>query len=131
MSLTDETRTIAQLCGDAVEQMGKLLQNEAALAQAEISEKLATATHGLILLVIAAVLAIPVLVVLLIAVALWFSQLGFSPVAAHFLAAFAGAIVSIIAAILGKKLLSPKNLTPDTTLHQLRRDVAAAKDIVR
>lgn len=131
MSLTDDTRTIAHLFGDAVEQMGKLLQNEAALAQAEISEKLTVATQGLILLVIAAVLAIPVLVVLLIGVALWFSQVGLTPVAAHFLAALAGAIVSIIIALLGKKLLSPKNLKPDTTLHQLRRDVAAVRDIVR
>jgi hypothetical protein len=130
MSLSDDTHTIARLFGDAVEQMGKLLQNEAALAQAEISEKLTVATQGLILLVMAAVLAIPVLVVLLIGVAIWFSELGLSPVAAHFLAALAGAIVSIIAAVVGKKLLSPKNLKPVTTLHQLRRDAAAVMDIV-
>jgi hypothetical protein len=69
------------------------------------------------LVVAAGVLAIPVLVVLLIGVALWFSQLGFSPIAAHFLAAFAGAIVSLIVGLIGKSssALLGRNFCPRKT----------------
>ena len=76
----------------------------------------------------AAILAVPVLVVLLIAVALWMNQLGVSLVASYFLSALLGAVVSAIIGLIGASRLSAVTLRPDETLHQLRRDVAAVRN---
>ena len=64
MALSDDLHTIPRLVGDTFEQLGKLVQNEVQLARAEVSEKLAQAAMGAAYLGAAAVLFIPVLVVL-------------------------------------------------------------------
>ncbi len=38
MSISDDVRTIPALFGDAIEQLGKLVQNEVQLARAELTE---------------------------------------------------------------------------------------------
>ena len=40
MSLSSDIRSIPELFGDAIAQLGKLVQNEAQLARAEISQKI-------------------------------------------------------------------------------------------
>lgn len=131
MSLSDDTRTITSLVGDAVEQLGKLMQNEVQLAKAELSEKAARAGMGAAYLGAAAILTIPVLVVLLVSLALWLGQMGLSPPLAHLLAAAVGAAVAVVLALLGKSYLTPANLTPKVTMRQVERDVAAAKELTR
>ena len=131
MSLSSDMRSIPELFGDAVEQLGKLVQNEVQLARAELSEKLTQAGMGVAYLGAAAILVIPVLVVLLITLALWFAQMGMSPVTAHLLAAAIGAGLSAIMAFLGMSYLKPENLKPKVTMREVERDVAAAKEIVR
>jgi hypothetical protein len=79
----------------------------------------------------AAVLCIPVLVVFLIAVALWFTQRGFSPVAAHLAAAAVGAAISGILAMVGMSYLKPGNLKPKITIREVGRDVATAKELAQ
>jgi thiol:disulfide interchange protein len=76
-------------------------------------------------------LSIPVLVVLLIAMALWLTQLGLSPVVAHLAAAACGAVISVILAMVGMSHLKPENLKPKVTMQQVERDITTAKEMAR
>ena len=131
MSLSEDLHVIPKLFGDAVEQLGKLVQNEVQLARAELSQKISQAGIGAAYVIGAAVLCIPVLVVLLIALALWLTQLGLSPVVAHLAAAASGAAISIVLALVGMSYLKPENLKPKVTIQQVQRDVTTAKELVR
>jgi hypothetical protein len=131
MALSDDLHSIPRLFGDAVEQLGKLVQNEAQLAKAELSQKIMQAGIGAAYVGGAAVLSIPVLVVFLIALALWFTQLGLSPVAAHFAAAGVGAVLCGILAMMGLSYLKAENLKPKATMQEVARDVATAKELAR
>ena len=131
MSLSGDLNAIPKLFGDAVEQLGKLVQNEAQLARVELSQKIAQAGIGAGYLIGGAILAIPVMVVFLIALALWLTQLGLSPVVSHLLAAAFGAVISVILALVGMSYLKPENLKPKVTIQQVKRDVATAKELAR
>ena len=111
--------------------MGKLVQNEVQLARAEVSQKLTQAGTGAAFIGAGAILIIPVLVMLLTAMALWFNQLGFSSVASYLLAAFAGGVISVALAMIGMSYLKLGNLIPKVTVQQVGRDVAAVKELVK
>lgn len=131
MSLSNDYRSISALFGDAIEQLGKLVQNEAQLARAEISEKVAQAGMGVAYVAAAGILMIPVLVVLLIALALWLNQMGMSPISAHLIAAAIGAGVSLVLGVVGLNRLKPEKLKPTVTIQQVERDMAAAKELAK
>jgi hypothetical protein len=131
MTLSNDVREIPRLFGDAVEQLGKLVRNEAQLAQAELSQKVTQAGIGAAYIAGAAMLAVPVLVLALIALALWLGQMGLNPALAHLVAAAVGLAVSVILALVGKSYFTPANLTPKVTLRQVEKDVAAVKEMAR
>jgi hypothetical protein len=132
MALSDDIHALPRLVGEAFEQLGKLVQNEAQLARAEVSEKLTQAGLGAAYLAGAGILAIPVLVVLLIALAMWLNTaLGWSPAAAHLAAAGAGAVVAAVLALVGLSYLKTENLKPKVTIQQIERDIAAAREMAR
>lgn len=130
MSLSSDLRSIPELFGDAAEQLGKLVQNEIQLARAEISQKMSQAGMGAAYIAAAGIMIIPVIVMLLFALALWLTQSGFSPIASYLIAAAAGGVVSVGLAFVGMSYLKPENLTPGVTVRQVERDVAAAKEMV-
>lgn len=131
MSLADDLHAIPRLFGDAVEQLGKLVQNEAELARTEMSQKITQAGIGIGYVAGAAILCVPVLVVLLLALALWLVELGLSPPVAHLVAAGCGAAICAVLAVIGVQYLKPDNLKPKVTIHQVERDVATAKELTR
>jgi uncharacterized membrane protein YqjE len=131
MSLSEDLRTIPTLLGDAVEQLGKLVQNEAQLARAELSEKISTALRGVLLMAAAAILIGPVLVMLLAALALALHAAGLSPFLAALVSALVGAGIAAVLLLIGRSHLRPANLTPTVTLHELEADIGAAKELVR
>jgi uncharacterized membrane protein YgcG len=131
MSLSDDIHQIPRLFGDAIEQLGKLVQNEANIARAEMSQKVAQAAMGVAYLVGAAILAIPVLVLLLMALAIWLTQLGLSPITAHLVSAACETVGSAILVIVGMGYLKIENLKPKITLHEVKRNVTAAKEMAR
>ena len=131
MSFSGDLNAIPRLFGDAVEQLGKLVQNEVQLARAELAQKITRAGIGAAYVAGAAILAIPVLVVLLIALALWLRQLGLSPVGGYLAAAACGAAISAMLAAVGLSHLKPDNLKPKITLQQIERDVTTAKELAR
>jgi hypothetical protein len=131
MALSNDLNAIPRLFGDAVEQLGKLVQNEVQLARVELAQKMTQASIGAAYVTGAAILSIPVLVVLLIAMALWLTQLGLSPVVAHLAAAACGAVISVILAMVGMSHLKPENLKPKVTMQQVERDITTAKEMAR
>jgi uncharacterized membrane protein YgcG len=131
MALSDDLHTIPKLFGDAVEQLGKLVQNEAQLAKAELAQKITQASIGAAYIGGAAILIIPVIVLVLIALALGLTQLGLSPVAAHLASAALAAVICGILVMVGMSYLKPKNLKPTVTMREVERDVATAKELAR
>ena len=59
MSLSSDLNAIPRLFGDAVEQLGKLVQNEVQLARAELSQKITQASIGAAYIAGAAILFDP------------------------------------------------------------------------
>lgn len=131
MSLQHDINDIPRLFGTAAEQLGKLVQNETNLARAELGEKITQAGIGAAYIAGAAALCIPVLVLLLLALAIWFEEMGIAPVTAHLMAAVVGAAISGVLAMIGMNRLKPENLRPKVTIQQVGRDVAAAKEMAR
>jgi putative superfamily III holin-X len=131
MSLSRDLNDIPKLFGDAVEQLGKLVQNEAQLARTEMSEKITQAGIGTAYLAGAAALCIPVLVMLLMALSIALIQAGLSPVAAYLASAVVAAVIAGILAAIGLNRLKPENLTPNVTIKEVGRDVASAKELAR
>ena len=129
--LRNDARSISRLLGDAFEQLSQLVQTEIRLARAELADKAAQAGVGVGLLFGGSLLMIPALVLLLIALALFLTWFGLSPVTAHVLAGLLGAAISALLMMAGLARLKPSSLTPDTTIRQVRKDIAAAKEIVR
>ncbi len=131
MALSNDIQEIPRLIGETVEQLGKLVQNEADLARAEMSQKIAQAALGAAYIVGAAMLAIPVLVLVLISLAIWFTQLGLSPILAHLCAAACGAFGSAILGLVGKRFLKAEKLKLRVTMRQFGDDVQAMKEMSR
>jgi pilus assembly protein TadC len=129
--LRTDARSISRLLGDAFEQLSQLVQTEIRLARAELADKAAQAGVGVGLLFGGLLFMIPALVLFLIALALFLTGFGLSPVNAHLLAGLAGAAISGALIMAGFARLKPSSLTPDTTIRQVQKDIAAAKEIVR
>jgi len=125
----EDVRSISRLFGDALENLSKLLRTEIQLARAEISEKASKAAVGAGMLVGALFLLTPALVLFLIALAIWLTHLGLSPVTAHFLAGCVALIASAALAFIGAARLKPSALTPQVTIREVNKDIAAAKEM--
>ena len=76
-------------------------------------------------------MAVPVLVLLLIAHSLWLTQLGMNGIFAHLLSAVVGLLASVALGFIGKSYLTPENLVPRVTLRQVEKDVVVAKEMAR
>jgi hypothetical protein len=129
MSRLDES--LPDLLGDAVEQLGKLVQNEVQLARAEISQVATRACKGAALITAAGLIIIPTAVVLMITLAIFLMELGFSPLTSHLLVGVLGLFGAGILAMAGMSYLKRENLQLKVTTEQLARDVATAKDLAR
>ena len=129
--LRTDARSISRLLGDAFDQLSQLVQTEIRLARAELADKAARAGVGVGLLFGGLLLIVPALVLFLIALALFLTQQGMSPVASHILAGLLGATLGGVLIAMGLARLKPSELTPDTTIRQVQKDIAAAKEIAR
>jgi hypothetical protein len=125
------SRSIPDLLGDAVGQFSKLVGNEFDLARAELSEKANRLGRAVIMIGAGAILLIPALVLLLLAMASRLMQGGFSEPLAYLISAASAALVSIALIALGTRLLSADALKPSLTLDQIQRDKVAAKELMR
>jgi hypothetical protein len=123
-----DERGISDLVADAVNQFSKLIRNEMAIARAELSEKATEAGIGAGLVLGGALLLIPAIVLLLIALAAWLIELGLSASVSHLIAGVIGLLISGVLAWMGKTKLSPDRLRPKHTIREVERDLAAVKE---
>jgi putative superfamily III holin-X len=124
-------RSLPELFSDAVGQLAKLIGNEFELARAELSEKAGQAGRAATMIGAGAVVLIPALVLLLMAVSAALIRAGFSDPIAYLLTGGGAALVSIALIATGLNRLSGDALKPSVTLDQVQRDKVAAKEMVR
>jgi uncharacterized membrane protein YqjE len=129
--LHTDARSISRLLGDAFEQLSQLVQTEIRLARVELADKAARAGTGAGMVFGGLLLLVPALVLFLIALAVLLVQQGMSPVAAHLLSGVVAAAASAALIFAGLSRLRPTSLTPDTTIRQVQKDIAAAKEMAR
>src|ERR1700730_8401042 len=123
--LHNDARSISRPFCYAVEQLSQLVQTEIRLARAELADKAAQAGVGVGLLFGGLLFMVPALVLFLIALALFLTGVGISPVAAQLLAGLAGAAIGGLLIMAGLARLKPSSLPPDTTIRQVQKDIAA------
>ena len=127
--IADDMHSISRLFGDALENLSKLIRTEVQLARAEITEKASQAAIGAGMVFGALLLLVPALVLILIALALWLTQLGLSPVLAHVLSGCLAVLLSAALAFAGLSRLKPSGLKPRATIREVKQDIAAAKEM--
>lgn len=131
MAIHDDLRTISQLAGDSIEQLAKLVQNEATLAKTEISAKVAEALRGVVYLAAASLFITPAIVLALLALSQWLVAQGFGAGSAYLMSGVVALIIGGVLAMIGMQRLKAENLTPSITAREIRRDIAVAEEITR
>lgn len=125
--MDSDPRSAVRIGADALDHFTKLLRSEMAVARAELGEKVAEATTGAASLILAGILLIPVMVVAMLALAAWLSELGLRSSLAHGAAALAGLVIVGAIALFGKAKLGPSTFSMDRTRDEMNRDAEAAK----
>lgn len=124
-------KSIPTLISDAFGQLAKLVGNEFELARAEMSDKVGQIGRAAAMIGAGAVICIPALVLLLLAVAATLVANGFSQPVAYLITGAGSAVVAGALIWIGIGRLSPEALVPSVTIDQLQRDKVAAKEMVR
>ena len=128
---SQSSRSIPELFSDAVGQLAKLIGNEFELARAELSEKASQLGRATVMIGAGAVILMPALVLLLLAVSAALIRGGLSEPVAHLLTGGGAALVSAALIGIGLSRVSGDALKPAVTLDQVQRDKVAAKEMVR
>lgn len=126
-----ERSSVSTLLGDLVTQVSTLLQTEAQILRAEMSEKIGNLGSGAVEILGGAICLLAALMVLLQALVIALANAGLG-------AGWSSLLVGVVVAILGFILLrtgtnnmSPSKLTPDRTREQLKRDAHVVKEQLR
>ena len=125
------SRSIPELFSDAFAQLSKLVGNEFALARAELSEKAGQVGKAAAMIGAGAVILIPALVLILLAISAALIRSGLSEPVAYLIAGLGAALLSAVLIIMGISRLSVDAFKPTVTLNEVKLDKAAAKEMVR
>ena len=129
--LSTGTKSIPALFGEVVDQFGHLVATEVRLAQAELSKKIEEAARGVAFLAVAGVFMIPAVVMVLLALAAWLSQVGISTSLSYLISAVIGFALSAVFLVTGIGRLKPKRFKLKNTMRQINQDVAAARNLAK
>jgi hypothetical protein len=124
-------RSIPELMSDAFGQLAKLVSNEIDLAKAEMSEKAAQVARAGAMIAAGAVIFMPALVVVLLAIAAGLISAGFTAPIAYLITGGGAGLIALALIGIGISRLSGDALKPTVTLDQLQRDKIAAKEMAR
>jgi len=116
---------------DAFGQLAKLVSNEIDLAKAEMSEKVGQVGRAGAMIAAGAVIFMPALVIVLLAIAVALIDAGFSTSIAYLITGGGAGLIALALIGVGISRLSGDALRPAVTLDQLQRDKIAAKEMVR
>jgi len=123
-----ETKPVSELISDALGQFSRLVRNEVALARAEMTDKAKQVARGGAMLGLAAVVALPALGVLMLALAAGLHELGLAWSLSYLITAVVGFVIAGMLAMVGMNRLKAEALVPSRTINQLHRDVGTMKE---
>ena len=129
-----EDRSFGSLFTELTQETTTLVQQEVALAKAEMSEKISQVGSGLATLIIGGFILFAGLLKLLDAVIFGIAELLPPDLTPWLAALIVGGIVAIIGAVMlqkGRSNLKSGNLVPQRTAESLRRDKEFAKEQIR
>ncbi|MFN4142133.1 phage holin family protein [Aestuariivirga sp.] len=123
-----DSKPVSELISDALQQFSRLVRSEVALARAEVSDKAKQAARGSAMLGVAAVVALPSLFLLMMALAAFLVEMGLAASLSYLITAVIGFIIAGILAKVGLNRLRADALMPNRTINQLHRDAATMKE---
>ncbi|RWO80376.1 phage holin family protein [Mesorhizobium sp.] len=128
---TQDNPSLTGLITDLAQNVTTLVQTEARLFRAELSEKLTKAGAGAAEVLGGAICLLAALLVLLQALVIALTRAGLG---AGWSSLLVGVVVAVLGVILlrtGMASMAPSELTPDRTQEQLKRDASVIKEQVR
>lgn len=123
-----ELKETPSLLVSALRQFTQLMQDEVALAKAEVSRNLSRAGAGLALIGMAAILALTALDVLAGALVIYLATKGISAGTAALIVGGVCATVALFLVLVGKSRLTVDALSPERTFDNVSRDLDAVKE---
>jgi len=111
-----------------LKQFARLIEDEVALAKAEVSRNVSRAGAGLAMIGIGAILALTALDVLAAALVAWLATTGLSAGLSALIVGGGVLLIAIILAFIGKSRLSADALAPSKTSRNVRSDIRAMKE---
>ena|SRR5215216_2066445 len=131
MATQDSTRPLTSLFTDTVAEVTHLFQTEIRLVRAEINEKLSRAANSGVLIAAGAIVMIPAVFILLLAVVRWLAVAGLPE---HWGLLLVGLVIAALGVVLlmkGINNLKGSALVPRRSIEQVRADLSIAKEQVR
>ena len=113
--------------GDTLRAFTGLVHTEVALAKAEVSDNISRAAVGIVVLVVAALLALTAFLLLAAAAVAFLTKVGFSPAMASLIVGGILIVSAVILALIGKSRLTGTALTPTKTVANIKRDIETLK----
>jgi mannose/fructose/N-acetylgalactosamine-specific phosphotransferase system component IIC len=130
MASHESSRPLGSLFTDVVSEVTHLFQTEMRLVRAEMNEKVSRVANSGALIGAGAIVMIPAVFILLLAIVRWLAVAG---VPEQWGLTIVGAVIAIVGAALlmkGINNLKGPALVPDRTIRQVRADVSLAKEHV-
>lgn len=112
----------------AIRQFSQLMQDELALAKAELSRNVSRAGTGLAMIGVAALLALTALNVLAGALVAWLATTGMTAGTAALIVGGVLLILAVGLVLAGKSRLSAEALAPTRTAENVKSDINALKE---
>lgn len=126
-----DLRDAPRILNEVLHQVTSLAQSEIRLARAELSQNLSKASAGFVLYAAALVLGIVALNTLAGAVVAWLQTRGFSAAAAAGASGLGLLALAVVCALLARRRVNAKVLTPQRSLNNLRRDMETLQEARR
>lgn len=130
MATHESSRPLGSLFTDVVSEVTHLFQTELRLVRAEMNEKVGRVANSGALIGAGAIVMIPAVFILLLAIVRWLAVAGLPE---QWGLTIVGAVIAIVGAVLlmkGINNLKGPALVPDRTIRQVRADVSLAKEHV-
>jgi hypothetical protein len=129
--MRESTRPLTSLFTDTVSELTHLFQTEIRLVRAEINEKVSRAANSGALIGAGAIILLPAIFILLMAIVRWLAVAGLPDQWGFLLVGLVVAGVGVGLLMKGINNLKGSALVPRRTIEQVRADVSMAKEQVR
>ena len=126
-----EDRSLGELLGDLSRQMGKLVQQEIALARTEMTTRVSSVGRDAAMLGAGAALAYAALLVGLVTIALILVELGLAPWLAFLVVTIVVGAIAAVLIVRGREQLQKADVAPRETIRTLKDDATWAKEQVK